>query len=183
MSTLTYKHIMLLEELKKYNLRKSPLIYLFENNLINLDKNLIFSIKNDPKLLLNITKIYKNNKFILYKSNHSLKKKNILNIKTFKNINILIDNFIGLLVIDLENYYDTKILLNEFLNFINNDTVIYMPYLVNFDNFYIKSIRAVFEFCDENNFSIEWIGINGNIKLYDFFNYGFNNGVAFRLIK
>ena len=158
-------------------------MYSFDNNLIDLNKNLIFSIKNDPKLLLAISKIYKNNKYILYKSNHNLKKRNILNVKTFKNINLLIDNFIGLLVIDLENYYDTKILLNEFLNFINNDTIIFMPYLVNFDNYDIKSIRAVFEFCDENNFNIEWIGINGDIKLYEFFNNGFNNGVAFRLIK
>ena len=56
-----------------------------------------------------------------------------------------------------------------------------MPYLVNFEDFELKSIRGLLEFVEENNLEINWIGINGDIKLYEFKNNGYNNGVCFSL--
>lgn len=184
MSILTYKQIELLDELNYYNIYKSPLIHAWDNNIILKDRPLLFCINQQSKLLFSFSNIFKDYTYISYKNNKFIKnRKNIIDAPHYNYLIRLLDKKIGLLVIDLETYINTKNLLLELHDYIDEDTVIFMPYLVNFENFDIKSIRGLFEFIENKNLKLQWIGINGDLKLYDFKDNGYNNGVSFKLIN
>ena len=57
----------------------------------------------------------------------------------------------------------------------------FVPYLVNYENYDMKILSGIFEYCEENNLEIEWIAINGNIQLYDIVDRGYNTSVCFYL--
>ena len=181
MSVLNYNQLEIINELKNHKIYKSPLLYAWDNKLIIRDRPKIFSIKDNIKLLLAFSSLFKNYDYIAYKTNLLNNKKNIVNIDNYNILIKCIDKKIGLLVIDLDTYTETKNILNELNDNIDENTIIFMPYLVNFEDFELKSIRGLLEFVEENNLEINWIGINGDIKLYEFKNNGYNNGVCFSL--
>ena len=181
MSILDINSISILEDLKNYNVKNSPLIYVWDKNLVPKNRiNLFYSNESD-RCIRAFSRLYKESIFVSYKFRKKIKnRKNIINFDNFSQIESL---KIGLLFLDFNKYLDIKNKLIEFKNIIDNNTIIYIPYLVNFDDFEIKGIRGVLEFAKENGREIKWIAINGIIKLYDITDNGYNNGVSFYLKK
>lgn len=174
------------EDLRKYDVKKSPCTYVWENKIVlNNRPNLLYS-RSDYKILSAITKEYKNNQFYLFRCNQEyVHRNNVFNINNPEQLSLynpLNDNIkIGFFLLDANNSVEAKNILNIFSDYIDDKTVFFVPYLVNFENYDVKILAGLFEYCEKKNKEIKWVAINGKIQLYDIVDRGYNTGVCFHL--
>jgi hypothetical protein len=124
-------------------------IGIFENTISNFTHNNIYTFCiNDNNLFSNT---FINNNVIKYIGDFS---KNINNF-LIKNNNVII----SFLHIDLNNYYNTKKVLDKLYKKINNNCIIIFNKFINFKEYYLNDLNAFYEFSQKYNISFEYIGI------------------------
>ena len=186
MSYLNKIELRTVETLKKFNIKRSPCTYVWENKIVLNDRPNILYSKNDYKIIGAITNEYKDNQFFVFRGIKDYQYRNnvfsIIDPKQLSLYNPLNENLkIGFFLLDLNNAVETKNILNIFSEYIDDKTVFFAPSLVNFENFDMKILSGIFEYCEKNKKEIKWIAINGNIQLYDIIDRGYNTGVCFYL--
>jgi len=71
--------------------------------------------------------------------------------------------------IDCDLYSSTKHVLNNLINFLDNECIIVFDELVNYPGFDGETgeLKAFYEFIIENNIRYEWIGMDGELGDYE----------------
>lgn len=179
-------YIKIVEKLRKVNCDKSPWIYSWENHV---DKNRphIFYSKNS-RIISAVSKELKEGYFYAYKFTDDFIKyrSNISSLYTldrFEQQSVIENPKFGLIILDTVSAVQTRNILNIFDTYIDNKTVIYCPYIVNYENYENRVLDGVMGYCLQKNREIEWLAHIGEVQLYDIKDIGYNQGATFRVIK
>ena len=106
-------------------------------------------------------------------------------IPDFKKNNLM-NNKISFIHIDFIEYLYTKQIFDNLYDKISDNCIIIFDKFVNYKEYYNCALKAFYEFVEEYNISIEWIGINGEVcmnPLNEINNIIKNEGVAVKILQ
>lgn len=179
-------YIQTVEKLKKVKCDKSPWIYSW-NEHIDKNRPHIFYSKNS-RLISAMSKELKDGFFYAYKFTDDFIKhrSNISSLYTLENFeqqSLIKNPKFGMIVLDTISSINTKNVLNIFDKFIDNKTIIFCPYIVNFENYENRVIDGVMNYCKQKGYELKWLAHIGDVQLYDIKDIGYNQGATFKFVK
>lgn len=176
------KIINAVSELKNYNIKKSPFTYVWDQDIVIKERNHLLFTKNS-RYADYLTKNERNSMFYTYKTNSIFpNRKNIEPIYSTEEIIGKYENKLGFVFLDSERSTETKKFLSEISDYIDENTIFFSPMLINFDEYEIRSLYGIMEFCIKHNKKIKWICIDGSPRLYEHVDKGFNHAACFSLV-
>ena len=154
-------------------INKDPLLYLLVNNFIETQGKWIMDNIDDGYIANIITNYYDSKLYAFHdtyqSNNYTLLNKNVVVVQhnNYDNIHSVFrdihdpNEYISFLYIDSPSYENTKILLHGFRTKIKNGCVILFKKLINYKQFFLYAIKALYEFIQEYEIQYEWNIMNG----------------------
>ena len=173
-------------ELKNFNIMESPFVHVWDNNLVTRSRNHLLYTKN-KKYVDYLTRTEKNCLFFTYRAGTMFSSRtNIFPIDYIEEMNTYSKytkiNKLGFVFLDVERSIESKKILMMIKDYVDEDTIFYCPIFINFDDYDMRAIYGVMEFCVDQRLNIKWICTNGSPRLYDHVDKGFNHAACFRLV-
>jgi hypothetical protein len=170
-------------ELKNFNIKKSPFAYVWDQDIVIKSRNHLLFTRNS-RYADYLTKNEKNSMFYTYKVNNIFpNRKNIEPIFSMEEvIYSRNENKLGFVFLDSERSIETKKFLNEIKDHIDEKTIFFSPILINFDEYEVRALYGIMEFCIEHGKKLEWVCIDGSPRLYEHVDKGFNHAACFKIV-